>query len=146
MLRFSMDVETAEHSPLFRPAKRRMFQRARRSTEDRDINVGLASLESASREAAEHSLDEPALTEILRRRKTSKNRRQGIEFSTPKPSTASEPTMSISLTTIEPQVDRVQAISDRFVGHTGQVVDVDKHMFVLCPGPIPPRSMKHLLT
>jgi hypothetical protein len=141
-----MDVETAEHSALFRPAKRRMFQRARRSTEDGDVHVGLASLDSPSPEAVERQSDEPALTEILRKRKTSKNRCQGIEFSTLKLSAVTEPTMSNSLTTTEPQVDRVKAISDRFVGHTGQVVDVDKHMFVLCPSPIPPTSMKHLLT
>jgi hypothetical protein len=131
-----MDIETAGNSALFRPAKRRKFQRTRRLTEDGDTHAELASPETGGRDASDHPPDEPALTEILRQRKTNKNRRQGIEFSTMRPSAAIESTMSHSLTTIEPQVDRLKAISDRFVGHTGQVVDVDKHMFVLSPEPI----------
>jgi hypothetical protein len=130
-----MDIETEENPALFRPAKRRKFQRSRRPTEDEDLHTELACPESPARDDIEHSPDEPALTEILRQRKTTKTRRQGIEFSTLRPSSATEPTMSNGLTVIKPQVERLRAISDRFVGHTGQVVDVDKHMFVLAPGP-----------
>lgn len=129
-----MDIETTENQTLFRPAKRRKFQRSRPPTEDETLRTELTCPESPAREDIEYSLNEPALTEILRQRKT-KARRQGIEFSTLRPSSATESTMFNGLMVTDPQVDRLRAISDRFVGHTGQVVDVDKHMFVLAPGP-----------
>jgi hypothetical protein len=126
-----MDRENAQNSGLFRPAKKRKFQRSTRPTEDGDLHAELAPSDLPPRDENDRPSDELALTQILRLRKTNKNRRQGIEFSTIRPSTTTEPTMSNSLATVQPEVHRLKAISDRFVGHTGQVVDVDKHMFVL---------------
>lgn len=126
-----MDVDTTENSSLFRPAKRRRFQRRRNPTEDGDLHAEAASPDTSAGEDGSHPLDEPAFSEILRHRRANKNRRQGIEFSTTRPTTATNATMSPSLATKEPPVDGLKAISDRFIGHTGQVVDVDKHMFVL---------------
>jgi len=128
----SMDVEMGGDTALFRPAKRRKFQRPKRANEDQDVDAPLASPDKE--EQSNHTSDAPALTEILKLRKANRNRRQGIEFSTAKSVAEAESSMSDSLTTIEPPPDRLRAISDRFVGHTGQVVDVDKHMFVLSPG------------
>ena len=119
-----MDVEMPGDA-LFRPAKRRKFQRIR------------AELDSADEDAAaacDHPSDEPALLQVLKQRKTSRNRRQGIEFSAIKANAETDSTIANTLTTIEPKAERLRGISDRFVGHTGQVVDVDKHMFV------PPKS------
>src|SRR4051794_4528215 len=124
-----MDVEMGDDVALFRPAKRRKFHRPKRANEDQDVDAPLASPDNE--EQSNHTSDAPALTEILKLRKANRNRRQGIEFSTTKPVGEAESSMSTSLTTIEPQADRLRAISDRFIGHTGQVVDVDKHMFVL---------------
>jgi hypothetical protein len=126
-----MDLEMGGDATLFRPAKRRKFQRPKRANEDQDVDAPLASPDKE--EQSNHTSDAPALTKILRLRKANRNRRQGIEFSTTKTVVEAEPSMSNSLTTTEPQADRLRAISDRFVGHTGQVVDVDKHMFVLSP-------------
>ena len=123
-----MDLEMEGDAALFRPAKRRKFQRPKRANEDQDVDAPLAS---PDKEQSNHTSDAPALTQILKLRKANRNRRQGIEFSTTKTAVEAEPSMSNSLTTTEPQADRLRAISDRFVGHTGQVVDVDKHMFVL---------------
>ena len=125
----NMDVESAENSALFRPAKRRKFQRGRRSIEDGDLSAELAPLDSLARDDLRCPSDDPALTQILRQRKNNKNRRHGIEFSTVRSRMGMDHTMSNSLATIELKGDRLKAISDRFVGHTGQVVDVDKHMF-----------------
>ena len=122
--------------PVFRPAKRRKFQRPRHPTEDEDAHDGLTFEGTGGRAARNGPPDEPALTEILRQRKTNKIRRQGIEFSAMRPNAATGSTVSNSLTIMEPQGDRLQTISDRFVGHTGQVVDVDKHMFVLSRAPL----------
>jgi hypothetical protein len=127
-----MDIDNTQNAVLFRPAKKRRFQRSTRPTEDGDLHAELAAPpDLPARDENDRLSDEPALTQILRQRKTNKNRRQGIEFSTIRHSTATEPTMSNSLTTVQPEVHRLRALSDRFVGHTGQVVDVDKHMFVL---------------
>src|ERR1700722_10588610 len=125
-----MDLEMGGDAALFRPAKRRKFQRPKRANEDQDVN---APLTSPDKEQSNHTSDAPALTKILKLRKANRNRRQGIEVSTTKTVVEAEPSMSNSLTTTEPQADRLRAISDRFVGHTGQVVDVDKHMFALSP-------------
>jgi hypothetical protein len=125
-----MDIMKPQNPGLFRPAKKRKFHRSTRPIEHGGPHDELAPPDLAARDENEHLSDEPALAQILRQRKTNKNRRQGIEFSTLRPSTATEPTMSNSLATVQPEVHRLKAISDRFVGHTGQVVDVDKHMFV----------------
>lgn len=140
-----MDIDTTLSSVLFRPAKRRKFQRTRHLTEDGDIHAELASSETGACGARDDSPDEPAFTEILRQRKTNRNRRQGIEFSPMTPNAVTESSTSNNLTAMAPQVARLRTISDRFVGHTGQVVDVDKHMFVLPCTPTTSRS-ESLLT
>ena len=108
---------------LFRPAKRRKFQRIRAELDSADNEDAAAARDRPS--------DEPALVQVLKQRKASRNRRQGIEFSAMKANAETDSAMSNSLTTIEPKAERLRGISDRFVGHTGQVVDVNKHMFVL---------------
>jgi hypothetical protein len=120
---------------LFRPKKRRKFQRPKHASEDQDVDAPLTSPDNE--EQSNHTSDAPALAEILKLRKANRNRRHGIEFSTSKAVPEADSSMSTSLTTTEPQADRLRAISDRFVGHTGQVVDVDKHMFV----PFPPQDL-----
>ena len=77
----------------------------------------------------------PAMSEILRFRKSHKLRRGGIGFSTAnKPSGSggdgNQAGAELSLTEQEDDVGRVLGMDTRFVGHTGQKVDVDKHMYV----------------
>ena len=126
-----MEAEMTGEPALFRPNKRRKFQRARPRTEDEDNRTEVASSAAETQERNGQGAEAPAIAEILKSRKAQRNRRHGVEFSNARTNKPSENSVSTSLTTIDPQVDKLRAISDRFVGHTGQVVDVDKHMFVL---------------
>ena len=116
-----MDVEIPGDA-LFRPAKRRKFQRLRTELGSPDSEDAAGADDLAS--------DGPALTQILKQRKANRNRHHGIEYSTAKANAEMNSTMPENSTMIEPQAERLKSISDRFVGHTGQVVDVDRHMFV----------------
>lgn len=116
---------------LFRPNKRRKFQRARPRTQDGDSKVEVASPDQQNSTSPGDEAEGPAIASILKLRKQQKPRQRGIEFSNTRTNTVEEATTSSSLTLREPQPDKLRAITDRFVGHTGQVVDVDKHMFVL---------------
>lgn len=125
-----MELDDTEEVNLFRPAKRRKVQRSRLRAQDGNTNI---EVDSPSTEPSTRNSDqsnEPAIAEILRLRKANKSRRHGIEFSNTRNNAAYEAGMSNSVALIDPQVDKLKAISDRFVGHTGQIVDVDKHMFV----------------
>ncbi len=135
-----MDADLTGEPALFRPNKRRKFQWSRTRTEDEvaDIEVESAAPETSERNGQDANA--PAIAEILKMRKAQRNRRHGVEFSNARTNISSEDAVSTSLTTVDPQPDKLRAISDRFVGHTGQVVDVDKHMFVL-----PSTSLVHLL-
>src|SRR5947207_395906 len=139
-------IEISE--PLFRPLKRRKFLRKRPDDqlEDPEPSVpqsGSSQLEQTSKiqpagEAASPTNEDHAqdaiIAETLRRRKTHKVRRGGIEFSTGSRQMSDgghESPLSGAFTVQDMEDDRLRAISDRFIPHTGQRVDVDKHMYIL---------------
>lgn len=120
-----MDTESiALEATAFRPAKRRKFTRNRRASESDESRLGSDSPDNDSEAVNAHVAD------ILRLRKT-KTRRNGIEFSNTRTrSSAPPPSSSTDLAVVDTDTERLKAISDRFVAHSGQVVDVDRHMFV----------------
>ncbi|EEP76074.1 conserved hypothetical protein [Uncinocarpus reesii 1704] len=125
--------------PVFHQAKRRKFIRRRPSTPPGDSQSDAQELpaqhtpEDLSPPAAPTPEDDDQtvpIAKIVRARKGLKSRRPGIEFSTgsrwnsentPQPSSAA----SVANDT---EASRLGGISDRFVGLTGQRVDVDRHM------------------
>ncbi|EFE38654.1 hypothetical protein TRV_06703 [Trichophyton verrucosum HKI 0517] len=120
-----MDVD----APLFNPAKRRKFMRRRADdTRPEDEVEAKASTPTAPDTPASSApdgveTDEMGVADILRLRKN-KARKGGIEFSTSR-SSRSDALVPAAETTAE---GRLSGISDRFVGHSGQKVDVDKHI------------------
>ena len=122
-----MDAETdIVESKVFRLAKRRKFARTRTASDKDDSepqhNV-IASPDNRA-EAADSSLQGvPRLHKI-------KSRKNGIMFSNTV-TRSSDPPATTDTSAIDPDAERIKAVSDRFVTHSGQVVDVDKHMFVL---------------
>jgi hypothetical protein len=116
--------EAAPEETVFRPAKRRKFARAQRPSEDEELEAGRGDVGSLDNN---RDISRPGVVDILRSRKT-KGRRYGIEFSNAR-ARSSEPT-STEIAVVDPDAERMKAISDRFVAHSGQVIDVDKHMFV----------------
>ncbi|OJD17805.1 hypothetical protein AJ78_02104 [Emergomyces pasteurianus Ep9510] len=137
-------METEE--PLFRPVKRRKFLRKRPETTSDESQPPQPSpapeastdrsLAEQDRAASETNSNEPeemdaGITDIFRLRKALKARRGGVEFTaSPKPASDEhdKPQLEVGSVAQDPENMVLRAISDRFVAHTGQRVDVDKHM------------------
>ncbi|OAX81701.1 hypothetical protein ACJ72_03958 [Emergomyces africanus] len=137
-------METDE--PLFRPVKRRKFLRKRPETasdESQPPQPSPAPEASTDRSSAgqdgtvseTHPNDseemDPGITDIFRLRKALKPRRGGVEFTaSPKPASDEHDNSQLEVGSVAQDPDNmvIRAISDRFVAHTGQKVDVDKHM------------------
>ena len=132
---FTMDERTTRE-PLFRPSKRRKIFRKRQGDENEEdgaqpTSPRVADDDSVARSASpSDSLD---ISEVIKVRRHNKSRGVGVAFS----STSSRPTTTTSVaetdTRTHDDAPRLQGIEDRFITHTGQVVDVDKHMFVSPP-------------
>lgn len=127
-----MDTEVEQNPEvLFRPAKRRKFQRRRpedtggqQKTQASDEDIPASQSRGDDSETAQAA-------DALRFRRRHRSRRGGIEFSTtPRPTADQAGQASLSAPT-EEDVDneRLRAMCDRFTVHTGQTVDVDKHMY-----------------
>lgn len=123
---------------LFRPVKRRKFLRRRVDepedaqddvqTSREDDNNRHRSVSRSSRET--DAVTEPT-TSVTRLRRSYKSRRVGVEFSTSSRSAASYAQPTAEATTNDGEDLKIRAMCDRFTVHTGQKVDVDKHMY--CP-------------
>ena len=126
----------------FRPVKRRKFQRRRVDDSGEDPQPEPAAQEDNSNNNYRptsnlpHEADDAApTTDVIRLRRSFRPRRGGIEFSTaPRPASngPSQAESAMVEATREDAEDlKIQAISNRFTAHSGQEVDVDKHMYVL---------------
>ncbi|OJJ43311.1 hypothetical protein ASPZODRAFT_136535 [Penicilliopsis zonata CBS 506.65] len=115
--------------PLFRPVKRRKFMR-RREDESDNIEDDLTATEDSHRMQSHYPLitDQSSSNAHMNSlRRPFRARKGGIEFSTEARQVADS--VSTRGTGAEdPESVRLRAMSDRFTGHTGQRVDVDKHM------------------
>ncbi|KAE8132527.1 hepatocellular carcinoma-associated antigen 59-domain-containing protein [Aspergillus pseudotamarii] len=130
-----MDTNTTSNpETLFRPVKRRKFLRRRpedtledfrneNQRDDRDSDPATPSQSQADNDTV-HPIDPVRLRRLHRFRKG------GIGFSTTSPQSANNDKQAIVSTgsAEELEAQRIQAMCDRFTAHTGQTVDVDKHM------------------
>ena len=122
-----MDAETdPAMTAAFRPAKRRKFTRNRRASESEEPEPQRVDTASPEPDLGPVSVH---VSDVVRLRKN-KSRKNGIEFSNTKTRSSEPPLSPTDLATAGDDGERLKAISDRFVTHSGQVVDVDKHMFV----------------
>ncbi|KAL5048534.1 hypothetical protein BDW71DRAFT_24056 [Aspergillus fruticulosus] len=114
----------------FRPVKKRKFQRRRPEDTDGQQETQ-APHEDIS--ASQSSLNEPEAAQAadaLRLRRLHRSRKGGIEFTTRPRPTADQADRASFPAAIEEDTEseRLRAMCDRFTAHTGQAVDVDKHM------------------
>lgn len=140
-----MDMHTdvgAAPEPFFRPVKKRKFLRRR---PDRETEDSPDETESANEESAAHgfySSDSHALqkagdasrpTHSIPFRRPHRARRGGIEFSASsrQVTDSGHQPAAVEQTSENLEAEKIRAMSDRFTVHTGQTVDVDKHMY--CP-------------
>lgn len=74
------------------------------------------------------------IAELLRRRKAVQRRRGGIEFTNNAPATersVEKPRPGEEVLENEDSLDKILTVVDRFAPQTGQVADVDKHMYAV---------------
>lgn len=142
-----METDLAQNpEPLFRPVKRRKFLRRRvdeepdqlaaeqsprpsRALDDDNNEVARDVAASASPNDQEEN-GETQVADILRLRKPYRARKGGIEFSASSRQRADDDSHdSITVVAPDPESEKIRAMCDRFTAHTGQKVDVDKHMY-----------------
>ncbi|CAK48903.1 hypothetical protein AnigIFM59636_010573 [Aspergillus niger] len=121
---------------LFRPGKRRKFQRRRPEDNDEESPSATEDVALISESSTPSSWQEPSpnsvpTADILRSRRLQRARKGGIEFSaTSRPPAGKNSQTAVSTVAEEDQEnERLRAMCDRFTAHTGQTVDVDKHMY-----------------
>ena len=147
--------ETVDPEPSSRPSKRRRFYRKRANAEDETNNEG-TSIESRNGNSTEPlTVDEmisqslgstdtiaegeseapSSVTEILRQRKVLQRRRGGIEFTNDTGNAAkdgpTEPGIKSPPLVEDGAADKIMTVVNRFAPQTGQVADVDQHMYVI---------------
>ncbi|KAL2011884.1 hypothetical protein VTN00DRAFT_4602 [Thermoascus crustaceus] len=140
-----METDLAQNpEPLFRPVKRRKFLRKRVDDEPDQVAAensshpprALGEDGETTREIApfaspkdQDENGESQIADIRRLRKPYKARRGGIEFSTSSRQRPDDDSQySDVVAAPDPESEKIRAICDRFTTHTGQKVDVDKHM------------------
>lgn len=113
---------------LFRPVKRRKFLRRRPDHEQEDNEVNGDS----GRDTESFTAQTPQETDdVVRLRRPQRTRKGGIEFSTTgsRQTTDNDAQAVAQRSAEETEDERLRAMCDRFTVHTGQTVDVDKHMY-----------------
>lgn len=132
----NMDTETAE--VLFRPVKRQKFIRKRT---DKSSDLQTSSQPFDQQDANQTSdrsslvgdledISEDGIPRVVQLRKPNRLRRGGIEFSTNSKQNLDNK-LHPGLAAEDTETDVIRAKFDRFTAHTGQKVDVDKHMYGL---------------
>lgn len=117
-----------EELPIFRANKRRKF--AREKAIKLPISPGDTQDQEVPDNEASHSDDETNVSSLIKLRNQNRSRNVGVRFSQDKRAEEDGALDNLALTKVDPDEERLRDISNRFVGGTGQVVDVDKHMFV----------------
>jgi hypothetical protein len=125
--------------PVFRVAKRRKFTRPREDISPDSIQQPSApsadesaELPNESNQNDQEEVDAGSST-LVRPRKQVRRPVTGVQFSNRKAIHQADGNTSTALVRSDENEAKPIEITDRFVGSTGQAVDVDKHMFVPLP-------------
>jgi hypothetical protein len=133
ILRSYCTLIAMDDSVVFRPSKRRKFIRQHSSgTEDNEVSPQVDS--PAAQLDHEATAEDSSVSSILKLRRQQKPRGGGVQFSNSRSAAIEDIAGSTALVLAETPADTLKGIADRFVGHSAQVVDVDKHM---CVPPLP---------
>ncbi|PLN76512.1 hypothetical protein BDW42DRAFT_178542 [Aspergillus taichungensis] len=140
-------METQE--TFFRPIKKRKFLRrrpeqteeTRSPSEDREHHANTPPVESAG-----EAEDGVQASDVVRLRRQHRARKGGIEFSTTSRKSTNTGSQGQMTTGEELEDERIRHMSDRFTAHTGQTVDVDKHMMAYIESEMAKRFQHNLPT
>ncbi|RAL05048.1 telomere length and silencing 1 family protein [Aspergillus ibericus CBS 121593] len=146
-----MDPEI-DPATLFRPGKRRKFQRRQPESSGDELQSTTEDVahnsESPTPSPWQDSPGSISASDILRSRRLHRARKGGIEFSTtsrPSAGDASQTTVS-AVAAEDLENERMRAMCDRFTAHTGQTVDVDKHMMAYIESEMARRHRRNMPT
>lgn len=137
------------HTPPFK--KRKVYRRRPQNEDNEDDSIHshptataseyMTSNEPTSQRSRDadakvyHEQEMPlTVAEILRQRKSVHRRRGGIEYrtvDTPKKNESSSTQAASPLLDKEDTLDKIITVVDRFAPQTGQVADVDQHMYAM---------------
>lgn len=113
--------------PIFRAPKRRKFAKPTHAETLSDTTAPVRIDDDGL--SSEGSSDDEASATVSRSKKPIKTSRLGVTF-TSNGRNHAEDGDEVALAPVVPADDRLKDMTNRFVGTTGQVVDVDKHMYV----------------
>lgn len=123
---------------VFRSAKRRKINRPEKEKSPETAPLPLSTLtredEDQQKEDGETSIEDSSevdLSNLIRARRHVRRPVAGVQFSTTKPTHSPDDESAASK--VEQTVDKPIGITNRFVSSSGQVIDVDQHMFVSPP-------------
>ncbi|KAI9368941.1 hepatocellular carcinoma-associated antigen 59-domain-containing protein [Aspergillus egyptiacus] len=130
----------------FRPGKRRKFQRRRPEDADTQEENQVSSDNISVSQSPGKYVETVQSTDAIRRRRLQRSRKGGIEFSTTaRPSADQVNKAPVSAATSEDmESERLRAMCDRFTAHTGQTVDVDKHMMAYIESELAKRNRRDI--
>ncbi|EAW13794.1 telomere length and silencing 1 family protein [Aspergillus clavatus NRRL 1] len=128
-----METDTGPNSEtLFRPVKRRKFLRRKEiEPEETQEESPIATAETNQDGHPSGANDAIPSTDFARLRRLQRGRKGGIEFSTTSRQTSDRTGSQgagAMVSAEDLENERIRAMCDRFTVHTGQTVDVDKHM------------------
>lgn len=118
---------------LFRPVKRRKFLRRRPEAPQDEPQADSSSPAPSQPQPQDETQASDGVhpTDIARLRRLQRARKGGIEFSATSRQAAEHASKNALSTASADEIEseRIRAMCDRFTGHTGQTVDVDRHMY-----------------
>ncbi|KIW95930.1 uncharacterized protein Z519_02996 [Cladophialophora bantiana CBS 173.52] len=137
-----------EEIPIFRAAKRRKFIRFQQEPFEESATTTTPTDDAPSAGGdgtRDDDGDEGAISNLIRARKHVRKVVSGVQFSNAKVMQRADDTTSTEAARSDQIVDKPIDIVNRFVGSTGQVVNVDKHMVAFIDSEMAKRR-SHLLT
>ncbi|OOF90767.1 hypothetical protein ASPCADRAFT_10219 [Aspergillus carbonarius ITEM 5010] len=146
-----MDPEI-DPASLFRSGKRRKFQRRRPASNDEEPQLSTEEaariLKPSTPSPWQESTGSISASEVLRSRRLHRARKGGIEFSATSRSSAGNVSKATVSAVAAEDLDneRMRAMCDRFTAHTGQTVDVDKHMMAYIESEMAKRHRRNMST
>jgi hypothetical protein len=125
-----------DETPIFRAPKRRKLARPQRDSPPAEPSqIAPESAEIIAKHAEQQNqqgaqMDETDISNVIRARKHARRPITGVQFSTTTAARQSADDAVAPSMDPESNAEKQIDISNRFVGSTGQVVNVDRHMFV----------------
>ncbi|KIW24444.1 uncharacterized protein PV07_10157 [Cladophialophora immunda] len=138
-----------EDVPVFRAAKRRRFARLQQETPVANPEADVSQTDDASLGGENETLNddgnEGGISSLIRARKHVRKAVSGVQFSNTKVMQRADGDTGMEVVKSDQNADKPIDINNRFVGSTGQVVNVDQHMVAFIDSEMA-RRRSHLVT